>query len=246
MKRTERHHLKENEVAEWVMHAKDTFEQNRSAIVYGGVAVVVVIVGLLGYAAWRQNVEANSREQLAAAMAIAEAPVTAPAAPEPGKPAVQSPGTFLTEKARLEAALPKLKAAADAYPGTDAGTIARYREASALVALGRIDEGIKQYQIVADQGKGVYSVMARLGIAEAEVLAGKFDQAISAYKDISVKNAEDVPLDGVLMGLARAYQQAGKAADARQTFKRIIDEFPQSGYVPSARKELDSLDAGQP
>ena len=196
MKRTERHHLKENEVAEWVMQAKDTFEQNRSAIVYSGLAILVVIVGLLAYLAWRQSVESSSRAQLAAAMSVAEAPVAPPTAAEAGKPAVQGPGTFPTERARLEAALPKLQAAADAYPGTDAAIIARYRAASALVALGRVDEGIKQYQAVVDQGKGVYPVMARLGIADAQVLAGKFDQAITTYKDISVKNTDEAPLDG--------------------------------------------------
>jgi predicted negative regulator of RcsB-dependent stress response len=245
MKRTERHHLKENEVAEWVMQTKDAFEQNRSAILYGGLAVLVVVVGLLGYLAWRQNVESNARAQLAAAMSVAEAPVTPPTAGEAGKPAVQAAGTFPTERAKLEAALPKLQAAADAFPDTDAGTIARFRTASALVGLGRIDEGIKQYQMVVDRGKGVYPVMARLGIADAQVLAGKYDQAITTYKDVSTKNAEEAPLDGVLMELARAYRLAGKSADARQTFKRVMDEFPQSGYVATARRELDTLDAEQ-
>jgi hypothetical protein len=245
MKRTERHHLKENEVAEWMMHTKDAFEQNRSAIIYGGVAIVVVIAGLLGYAAWRQNVDSKSRAMLAAAMSVVEAPVAPPTAAEAGKPAVQAAGTFATEKAKLEAALPRLQAAADAYPATDAGLIARFRTASALVALGRIDDGIKQYQDVVDRGKGVLPLMARLGIADAQVLAGKFDLAIATYKDVSTKNADEAPLDGVLMGLARAYRLGGKPADARQTFKRVLDEFPQSSYASTARRELESLDEEQ-
>ncbi len=243
MKRTERHHLKENEVAEWVLGAKDSLEQNRSTIIYGGAAVLLVLFGIVGYVVWRQNTESNSRTMLATAMAVIDAPVTPPTPAEAGKPATQPPGTYATERARLEVALPLLQATSDTYPNSDAGTIARYRAAAALVALGRYDEGIKRYQEVVDRGKGVFPVMARLGIADAQLLAGKFDQAITAYKDLSAKNLDEAPPDGVLMGLGRAYRLAGKPTDARQTFKRIVDEFPQSGYAAVAKRELDSLDA---
>ena len=41
------------------------------------------------------------------------------------------------------------------------------------------------------------------------------------------------------MQLARAYSAAGKQADARQTFKRIVDEFPQSPYAAEAKRAMD-------
>jgi tetratricopeptide (TPR) repeat protein len=241
MKRTERHHLKENEVAEWVHHLREGYGQNRSAIIYGGIAVLMVIVGLAGYVVWRQNIESRSRSVLAEAMSVAEAPVTPPTAPEAGKPAAQPAGTFPTERARFEAALPKLQSAAEAYPTTGAGTIARYRAAAALVALGRIDEGLRQYQLVVDSRKGVFSVMARLGMADSQLLAGQFDQAIAAYKELAAGNVEEAPQDGVLMSLARAYRLAGKTADARSTLKRVTDEFPQTPSAAAARRELDAL-----
>jgi outer membrane protein assembly factor BamD (BamD/ComL family) len=50
-----------------------------------------------------------------------------------------------------------------------------------------------------------------------------------------------MPTDAVLMQLGRAYLAAGKKTEARQTFTRIVDEFPDSQYVPDARRELDSL-----
>jgi hypothetical protein len=42
------------------------------------------------------------------------------------------------------------------------------------------------------------------------------------------------------MELARAYRLAGKADDAKKTYKRVADEFPQSPYVPLARREMES------
>jgi hypothetical protein len=176
---------------------------------------------------------------LAGAMNVAEAQVVAPTAPEAGKPPVQPPGTYPTERARLEAALPKLVAVAGAYPTSEAGIMARYRAAAVLVALGKTAEGVTQYQDVVAKGTGIYPIMARMGIADARLAAGQFEQAIASFKEVLALNAEDAPADGVLMQLARAYRLAGKTEDAKKTFKRVADEFPQSPYAAQARREME-------
>jgi TolA-binding protein len=81
--------------------------------------------------------------------------------------------------------------------------------------------------------------MARLGIAQAYMMTGQFDQAIAAFKEVESLKSDDVPADGVLMQLGRAYQLAGKTEDAKKTFKRVADEFPQSPYAPAARREVE-------
>ncbi len=245
MKRTERHHLKENEVAEWLIGARTWYEANTKLITYAGIALVVVLAGVLGTLAYRQMGEDRATTMLAEALSVAEAPVVAPAAPEAGKPPVQQPGTYPTDRARFEAALPKLLAVADAYPGSQAGIMARYRAAAALVAVGRVPEGIQRYREVIERGKGPYQVMARMGLAEAQLVSGQFDQAIASFKDVSALNSEDAPGDGVLMQLARAYALAGKTDDARKTFKRVVDEYPQSPYVAAARRQAQGDELGR-
>jgi tetratricopeptide (TPR) repeat protein len=197
----------------------------------------------MGTMAYRQMNQGKASSALAAALAVAEAPVLPPAPAEAGKPPVQRPGTYPTDRARLEAALPKLLAVADAYPDSDAGLMARYRAASALVAVGRTQDGAARYKEVVDKGKGAYAVMARLGIAEAHLMAGQFDQAIASFKEVEALKSDDVPVDGVLMQLARAYQLAGKSEDAKKAFKRVVDEFPQSPYAPAARREVEGAGA---
>jgi TolA-binding protein len=245
MKRTERHHLKENEVAEWLIGAKTWYEANAKLVTYGGVVLVVVAAAILATLAYRQMTAGRATAMLAEALSVAEAPVAAPAAPEAGKPPVQRPGTYPTDRARLEAALPKLLAVANAYPGSDAGIMARYRAASALVAVGRVADGIQRYKEVVERGKGPYQVMARMGLAEAQLVAGQFDQAIGSFKDVAALNSEEAPGDGVLMQLARAYQLAGKTDDARKTFRRVVDEYPQSPYVSDARRQAQGEAAGR-
>ncbi|MCX6552176.1 MAG: tetratricopeptide repeat protein [Acidobacteria bacterium] len=240
MKATERHHLKENEFETWVIGVKDWYEANRNLVIYGGFALLLLAVGVAGTVAYRQSAAAKAAGSLAEAMSVAEAQVVAPTAAEAGKAPTQPAGTFPTDKARLEAALPKLMAVADAYPAADAGIMARYRAASALVALGKTAEGIQRYQEVAAKGTGIYRVMAKLGIADAQVAAGQFDQAIASYKEVSALNADDAPADGILMQLARAYRLAGKTDEAKKTFKRVADEYPQSPYAPLARREMES------
>jgi TolA-binding protein len=239
MKRTERHHLKENEFAEWLLGAKNWYEANSKAVSYLSVAVAVALVAVLGTMAFRQMSAGKANSALAEALTIAEAPVLPPAPAEAGKAPVQRSGTFPTDRARLEAALPKLLAVAEAYPASDAGLMARYRAAAALVTLGRVPEGIQRYREVVDKGHGAYQAMARLGIAEAQLMAGKTSEAIAAFKEVEALKSEDVPLDGVLMALGRAYRAAGNAAEAKKTFTRVADEFPQSPYAATARREAE-------
>ena len=85
--------------------------------------------------------------------------------------------------------------------------------------------------------------MARLGEADARLLAKEYDQAIAVYKELGERKDGPLPADGVLMQLGRAYVAAGKTAEAKQTFTRVVDEFPDSPYSAEARRELDALGA---
>ena len=242
MKRTERHHLKENEFAEWLLGVREWYETNRNVVIYGGLAIIVVAAGVVATVVIRQNTASTASRMLAEAMAVAEAPVMPPTAGEAGKPPVQAPGTYPTDKARLETALPRLLAVADAYPNLEPGVMARYRAAAALVAVGRTAEGIARYGEVVAKSKGIYQAMAKLGIADAQLTAGQYDLALTSLKQMAQQTSDDVPVDGVLMQLARGYLLAGKNDEARKTFRRVAEEFPQSPYAQIARREMDAQD----
>jgi hypothetical protein len=129
MKRAERHHLKENELQRFAIQARGAIEERRRETTGVMIGVIVLAVAAGGYFLWRERVQSRAHAQLADALAIQEARIAAPGAPA-------APGTYPTERARLEAAIVKFKAAADAYPSTDAGIFARYQEAANQLALG--------------------------------------------------------------------------------------------------------------
>jgi tetratricopeptide (TPR) repeat protein len=238
MKTKERHHLKENELRNFAVQARQTMAERRKETTT--LIIAVVVIGALGiaYFGWREHVQTKAHGLLAQAMAVQDARVGPP--PAPGTPAGGL--YFPTERERSQAALTKFKIAADAYPSTDAGVYARYQEGATSLALGSTPGAIAAYQqVIKESGDNFYGQMARLGLAEAQVRAGQYDPAINTFKELAQRKDGPLPVDGILMQLGRTYLEAGKRADAQQIFNRLVEEYPESPYTGEARKEIETL-----
>lgn len=239
MKNAERHHLKDNELAQLTASATDMFQAQRSTILGALALVVVVVVGVFGYVTYRNRIEGNAYAQLAAALSIEEARVGPPAAfgtqPSAGL-------SFVSIREKSQAALTKYKEIADQYPSSDAGQYARYRQAATYMTLGEPKSAIETYQQVISQGgDGVYARMAKLGVAEAQAQTGDYEAAITTFRDLSQQKDGPLPIDGLLLRLGRTQVEAGKATDAQQTLNRLVQEFPDSPFAADAKKELEQL-----
>ena len=249
MKSIERHRIKEDQFVATLHETFERIEQNRKQVLTLGVAVVVLAVAMGGFLWWRQQTLATASVMLADAMTVADAPLAPPPPPagstlDPNTPTPPA-NSYPTERARAEAALPKFLAAAEAYPSTLPGLAARYHAATTLAALGRDADAERRYQeVIAGAGSGLYGRVARLGLAEMQVRQKKYEPAINTLKELSTTAKDDLPLDGVLMQLGRAYALAGRKAEAVQTYERIGTEFPSSTYAADARKEIDALKTG--
>lgn len=238
MKTKERRHLKDNELRNFAVQAGQTMTEKRreTTMLIAGVAVVGALA--LGYFGWREHVQTKAHGLLAEAMAVQDARVGPP--PAPGTPAGGL--YFPTERERAQAALTKFKIAADAYPSTDAGIYARYQEGATSLALGTTPGAIAAYErVIKEAGDGFFGQMAKLGLAEAQARAGQYDTAINTFKEMAQRKDGPLPVDGILMQLGRTYLDAGKRADAQQTFNRLVEEYPESPFSGDARKEIESL-----
>ena len=247
MKRIERKHLKEDELAHTLRVAREFVEPRQQLLKQVGLAAIVVLVVVVAYGFWRERTDSRGQKELAEAMVALNAevvPVGVQGAD--GVPAAASlgaTGTFATEEAKLNAALPKLKAAADAYPSSPAGIQARYYMAGALTALGRHAEAINTFgEVIKEAGEAsLYGQMAVMGKADAQSKGGQVDAAIGTLKGLAANAGSALPIDAVLMELARAYVQKGSRDEARKTFTEIVDKHPQSPYITEARAELENL-----
>src|SRR5688572_6656686 len=144
MKRTERHHLKENELERLAMQARETMDARRREVTVAVTVIAIIATGVIGYIVWNQRVEGRAQAMLADALAVESARIGPPAAPGTVNPSL----SFPTERERAQAAVAKFKAAADAFPSTDTGIYARYKEAATNMTLGTPADAAKAYQDV--------------------------------------------------------------------------------------------------
>jgi len=247
MKTAERHRLKDNEIVEGLHRAGEVWEQNSRTIVQAAGVVALVAALAVGYWWWQHRQFEQASVLLAEARSTALGPIkTPPPVAVPGQPAPavppSPPDAFENEAARRDAALKKYEAAAAAYPSTSAGLEARLHVASLLGDAGRLADAEKQLEeIVRLDADGLYGRMAKLGIATIQIDGGRLDPAIATLTALSQRTDLEMPVDGVLMQLGRAYDKAGKTADALRAFTRIGDEFPDSPYAGDAKTEADRL-----
>ena len=141
MKSTERRHLKENELAHSISAARDFIEPRKKQLTGALVAIALIAIAVMLVVVIRERTDSRGQDLLGQAMVALNARVV-PAAPGdptdlPAAATFGATGTFSTEEAKLKAAVPKLKAAADAYPEADAGIQARYHLAGAYASLGQ-------------------------------------------------------------------------------------------------------------
>jgi hypothetical protein len=240
MKTSQRHHLKSNDFAESLLRARDALVDRQREVAIVLVALAVVIVAVVGYLLWSERRSTAAEAALGAAMSTAVAPVTPPDTATPVPPA----GGFATEEQRNEAALQQLLDVANTYGSTRAGVAARYQAAGLLAELGRDEEAEREFGTVVESGRGIYARMARLGMAEAQLRTGQHEAAITTFRELVADRQADLPPDGLLMQLGRAYALAGRRAEALQTYSRVLEEHPESIYVAEARREVETLKAG--
>lgn len=239
MKAQERRHLKQNEFVTTTAHVVEALQKNRDRVVIWSVAIVAIIAIGGGYWYWQKRTNDEASGLLGIGMAIAQAPIV----PPPSVPgAQQAAGTYPTDQARQQAALQVFQQVATQYPSTAAGLTARYQSGVALMTLNRFPEAEQAFNdVAAKAGTSIYGSLAKLAHAQVLQNQNKYDEAIKMLTDLAAERDGALPVDGVLMQLAQTCLKAGKTQEARAAFKRVVDEFPDSGYVPQARQQLTNL-----
>ncbi len=204
MKTTERHELKHNEVA-------DTLQEAYARSI--GIGRPSWLARSSWPSPWPAGAaiatspprsEAKAGALLAQALVVVEAPVAPPVAParRPARAAMPA-GTYPTEAAKLEAPCRSCSPPPTRIRRTQAGVSARYQAAAALDGAGQDLRGAAAGQRRSrGGGRGLYGRMARLGVAELDVKAGKFDPAIATLRELSLDAKGDLPVDAVLVRLA--------------------------------------------
>jgi hypothetical protein len=242
MKSNERHQLKENDFARTVAHARQTLDTRKRDLTVALVVLAVLVVGVGGFLLWRASRASAANEQLAAAMAVYEAPVVPLAAPAPGSPApLPQAGTYSTEQEKLQARC-RDSGKRRIGSGHDAGARGALssrsdpRRARAVRGGGAALPGSYRPRRQHDlRAHGQAGAGGRAGCTGQVRQRDQHLHGIEPRSQLADPRGQRADAAG-----ARLQPRRTGKEEAARAFDRIVQEFPQSVYVADARRELET------
>jgi len=193
----------------------DGQEINLRLIVYPLLAIIVIVLGGLGYYYYQQN-----QRDLAEAAARVDL-LKAKTPEELIKVADQYPKTD-------QATLALLKAADESFTKLDyAASIKDYQ---------RIIDTVGTDPLLRDS--------AQLGLASSLEASGKADDAIAAYSEVAHRGSKTPYAPFAYNALYKIYLQRGDTVNQRKILTEETNLDPDSYFVKQAQQDLKTLNAG--
>jgi len=199
-----------------------TYETNKKTISTIATAIVVVVVGYFGY---MNLYKKPNDEKATAAMAMPQLYFQADSL----SMALNGDGKNMGF-AKIETK----------YSSTAAGNLAHYYAGICYLKMHDFTKAIKSLSDF--DGKGTllaYQAWGALG--EAYMESGNKDKAVEYLKKATAVKEDQLVTPIYLYQLGLAYEATGKVNEAKETFKRIRDEYPRSIHAREMDKELARL-----
>jgi tetratricopeptide (TPR) repeat protein len=256
--------LKETSIGQAATKAGEWAQSNRP-VAYGiAAAIVLAMVGAIGWTVWSSGQTEAAGAALAEAVRIANAEVDPdrhePAGDpddssdeEPSDEADEDPW-FPSRQARAEAALEAYQGVLRDHGGSDAARWARLGEGRALFDLGRHEEARRSYELALREAGGDPMVAWRAleGIGFTYEVEDQWEQAIEQYEEL--RTVEDGRYEAVAdYHIARMRIAMGDRAAATTALRGLVErlradsesEEPDFPYVlAQAEVRLRELDPG--
>ena len=228
MARINRRQLKRNELAETFGRTVDYVSHHRrgaTEAIAAGVGILLLALGFVVFRGWRER---SAGRELSEALAILEAPLASDPA------AATASRTYPTAAERDREANRLLEAAAK-KGGTEAGKAARVIVAARAE---KADDAVKTLSQVARDSELEVAAVAEIDAARLLAATGKAAEAIERLKRGIESPQSAAPKDVLLFVLAETYEKSGAAVDARATYQRIVNDYPNSPYRAAAREKV--------
>jgi len=225
MRRLTRKKLKQDEFVSGVDKIMRWLMENWRPVAVGLAALTAVFLIAWGAANWM-----GSRED-AASWSLHEA-VTAY---QEQQEKAGDPAASVESRAAFEKVI-------DKYGRTKEADVARIYLARLDFEAGKVEEARSALEKVARRHKGdALGAVATLDLIHMRVASGQASEVIGQLRAMATGQDESLPRDVALFELGSAYEAEKDPAQAREYFQKLIDEFPKSPYVRTARQKLVEL-----
>jgi tetratricopeptide (TPR) repeat protein len=237
-----RKEIKRNEFAEAVEKTVHYAESHRGPLVQGIVAVLVVLVLVGLFFAYRSHRAAKAAEDLSLAILVYDAPLDA-TAPKPDDPHQPS---FRDEASRRAKARERFEDVRSRYGSTRAGAVATSYLGRIAAEQGDQAQARKLWQEVAGgSADPMLASEVHLSLLKLDLAEGKKDEVAKSLEAMLEKGEKPMPEDMILYELASVREQLGRTDEALSAYQRILDEFPRSPYGSEAQQRVSILSAGK-
>lgn len=237
MKRTERHHLKQNEL----LHSLDQFvgwiAENRQSLTTGGIAVLVAAGVVGGLQVYRHGRDQAAETALSDALEVyhgvvrEDSIISGPAAGP----------TFNNQEERYVAALEALEEVERKYGGIKQGREARYYMALSKAGLGELEEAEALLEGVVDKRGDLLYYVASQTLATVKADRGDHAAAVEMYRTLVDDAKGPLPKDQLLIRMAEQLEADGKLQEAQQVYERFLEEYPTSPLRTQAEQKSELL-----
>ena len=146
--------------------------------------------------------------------------------------------TFASEAARRARAKELFTELDAKYGSTTTGRVAKLYLAQIAVAENDKERAKQLWKAFLEaEPQGSLSAAARVNLFKLDREQGRGSELALELQKMLDLDSKPLPVDVILYQLALTYDALGKTDDARATYRRIVDEFPQSPYIADAQRE---------
>ncbi len=199
------------------------------------VATVLIAVAAYGFFFYRSTQERKAQDLLSVAIETIESPIINPqnsATPDPR-------AKFKTEAERTVAAEKQFKEVQAKFGGTDASDVAGLYIARIASARGDMAAARPPLQkFIAEHPDHLLVGSARYSLYQLRMESGEATQVANELDQELKKPEPSLPLDSLLILLAHSYEVQGNEQKSRDTYRRIVTEYPDSPFALEAQRRV--------
>lgn len=263
MSRLTREEMRRDEVREAVFSASTWFAEHIRQILIGIAGVIVVAVGVVLFLNYQEGREAEASFELSKALEVFRAEVEAPQAdaaldfldappdsvpgegdaaeePDPQEDGEDEGLTFASEVERRAEARSALEAVRESYGSTSSGRLASVYLGQIAAAEGdtATARALWTEYLESNGGDNALSISLQMNLYSLDRAEGRGEELAAELRGAVATETSELPKDVLLFELASTLAQLGDEEGARETYLRIVDEYPDSGYAFRARQQL--------
>lgn len=230
-----RKELKQDKIAETLVHGVEAVESHQKQVWMIGGAVLVILLAVFGWQFYSERQTVKATAALDEAMKIFNARIRAAGEPEePGET------TYVEDKFKYMDAAKKFADVARKYSLTRPGQVARYYAGLSYAQVGNFAEARKWLGEVESSRDIEMAALARFQLAKVSAQTGADAEALKLYQALIAKPTNMVPKQVSMMALAEYYSQKNPA-EALKLYTQIKTEFPDTAASDQAEQRLLEL-----